>query len=288
MSSISSKFSFSPVVGDSGNAKEVQDAALRRLHLAGKAAESFQDVIRLDGSDFATVTRTVDAELQVLQKSQVQARQASAALTQASDFLDQASKLVTKNTQPGSSRNQRRQVQRQIDDLLKQAGEALTARDENGDSALAGGVTLRAGERSLDLEEVSLRTLGRIVINGESRSVDDIKSRGSLDTSRRRSTIRDGARRSIEAALKTAQSTKENVDKFLTDDLRPRISDVATVAEGFFQNTSAGQLGSSVDALQAAKNVRELLLEGGVAAISVGADGWDRDRLLSLISPNGQ
>lgn len=286
MSSISNKFTVSTALADAPNAKEQQGAALRRLHLSGKAAENFQDVLHLDSSDFAAVARTVDAELQTLQKSQIQGRQASGALTQANDLLEQAAKLVDQNTTPGSSRNQRRQVQRQIDELLKQAGEALDARDDDGVKPLGGGVTLHAGDQSLELAELSLKTLGHVVINGQSHSIGDIQSHGSLDTSRRRSSIRIAARRSIEEALKTAASAKAEVDNFLTTQLRTRVSDVATVSEGFFQNTSAGQLGSTAEAVQTAKDVRALLLESGTAAISIGAEGWDRDRLVSLLTPS--
>lgn len=283
MATISTQLRVQPGFGSATTNAATPDSALLRLNLQGQAAKGFTDVVHLSASGLGGVVRTVDAERQDLQNNFGKGQAAVNALDAAGELLTQVRDLVTANAKSGVSRTDRRENQQKIDDLLKQLNDGFRQINADNGDVLDGDTVVRAGRQSLKIDEVSLESLGGAYLDGRSVSVKDVTTRGVLDTAKHRRSTTIAARKSVEAAIDSAAKLKDKISSFLKDSVEPRIGDVATVAEGLFKATSTGELGSSDEATQVAGQIRDLLLSGGAQAVAIGADGWDRDRLVALL-----
>ena len=139
---------------------------------------------------------------------------------------------------------------------------------------------LKAGDASVDVDEVSREALGRLVLNGKAMSLADVVRRGGLDSSRHR-TAAEGARKSITAAVEAVKALRERIGTFQEKGLRPRIGDVANALAGLFNDAS---LGNTEQAIEVARDLRDMTLASSTAALAVGAEGWDRERVLELLT----
>ena len=287
----------SRISGDTGNSvrasarqpsgvddPESPQAALRRLRLKGEAGEPYADVVRLGSDDLRTAVRGIDAERERLDQAFLGSERGLTALKAIGAALDDIGKLAGETARAGLGKSQRRTNQSKIDQRLAEIDAAITD-DPETETLFAGDTTLTAGTQSLKVDRVSLGALGRLVSNGRALSLKDLASGEYLDTSERRASRAAAAKRSIDEAAETVRSLEERLTAFARDEVVPRIGDVATVMEGLLGSVGGGQLGSSDTALGVARDVRALLIESGTAAVIAGADGWDRERLLELLSP---
>ena len=282
MSTISSNLS---AVIASLNAKQAdpsQDpaAALRRLHLPGKAHEPYVDVVHFGASDLTVVARTLDDEREKLQSVANRVDEASAALTRVEEILNEAGDLVSANSK-GAGRSQRKKNQKQVDALMAELKEVTSNASKSKPDLFGGSATLSAGGISVSVGEISLESLGRSLINGRVVSLDDVKTKGGLDSAKRRS-MADGARKAMLDAKQVVTALREKIEAFDKETLRPRVGDVANALAGLYSDASG--LGTSEVAVQTAKELRQITLASSTAAVAVGADGWDRERVFELLS----
>ena len=264
------------------------EEALRRLDLRGPAAEvTWNDVLRLDATGVERIARAVDDERIALQDAYDGGGKAVTALTRIDELLGEAQTLATANGKSGAGVRTRRENQSKIDALLKEIDQ--TARDvtfPDGKRLLDGTGVLVAGKssrktESLKLEEVTLDSLGQVVVDGRTYSLGDVARRKPLDTSSgKRSDVAD-ARRSIESARESVAALKQKIQTFQADELRPRLGDVATAMEGIYTSTS---LDSTEEAMTTARELRTMMLQSATLAAAIAADGWDRERTLSLLT----
>jgi hypothetical protein len=120
---------------------------------------------------------------------------------------------------------------------IEQTAADVTSPDDkrllDGTGVLVAGKSSRKTE-SLKLEQVTLESLGQVVVDGRTFSLADVARRKPLDTSSgKRSDVAD-ARRSIELARESVAALKEKIQTFQTDELRPRLGDVATAINDLF------------------------------------------------------
>jgi hypothetical protein len=256
--------------------------ALRRLGLPGKAHQSYVDVVHFGASDLDVVAHQLDDERQKLADTSTQVGDARTALGQISDLISQAKDLVTTNAN-GTGAGTKKSNQKKVDALLTQIDDIVKNASEINPDLFSGQTTLKAGQTSVDVDEVSRDSLGKLVLNGRSVSLKDISRHGALDTTRSHQAA-EGAKRSLTAAADQVDGLLKRVETFLGDDLRPRLGDVANVMAGLY--TTSSNLGTSDDALKTAQDLRDITLSTSTAALAVGADGWDRDRILSLLVPD--
>ena len=260
------------------------ESALRRLHLPEPTGESYQDLVQLDSTDLRNVATQIDDERVQLERSHNLTTQALTVLTAIEETLADVADRQKQNATPGTSKQTRRENQDKIDAALKEITEALNAAGTETEKSFAEpGTVLRAGQRSLKIDPLSLDTLGRITRNGKTVSLGDIARRGPLDTTRRKRTVQDAARQSIADAQEQVAALKDKLTAFETDIVRPRVSDLATSMEGIYDSTVGG-LGSTNEALDTARKLRKLMLNSATAAVAVGAEGWDRERVLALLT----
>lgn len=181
----------------------------------------------------------------------------------------------------GAGRGTRKANQRKVDALLAQVEAAVATASEASPDLFDGSLTLTAGDASVKVDEVSRESLGRLVLNGRVLSLADVVRRGALDTTKGH-TEAEGARKSVAAAKQAVQELRERVLSFQEKGVRPRLGDVANALAGLFND--AGNLGSSDAALETAQDLRDITLASSTAAIAVGAEGWDRERVLELLT----
>jgi hypothetical protein len=265
----------------SGDSPEL---ALRRLHFSKPTGDNYQDVVQLDSTDLRNVATQIDAERVDLERSHNLAAQALTVLSAMEESLADVADRQKQNATPGTSKETRRANQDKIDATLKEINEALNTAGTDSEKAFADpGTTLRAGSQSLKIDPLSLDNLGRITRNGKTVSLGDLARRGPLDTTRRKRSVQQAARQSIADAQEQVTALKDKLTTFEQDIVRPRVSDVATAMEGIYDSTVGG-LGSTDEALDTARKLRKLMLNSATAALSVGAEGWDKDRVIGLLT----
>lgn len=256
-------------------------SALRRLRLTDRAGAEYEDVLALDVDGVRSAARTIDAERERLEQAYFHGREAKEALTKIEELLAEVSELATANAK-GLARGARRANQRKIDGLLKEVDATAADASATAPSLFDGSTSLAAAEVSIQIPEVSRSGLGRVVSNGRLMSLDEVSSGGMLDTSRRGSTRAAGVREALASATATVTGLRKQIETFQQETLRPRLGDVATVMAGLFDSA---RLGSGDTALATAKELRAIMLSSITAATAVGAEGWDRERVLELLQP---
>jgi flagellin-like hook-associated protein FlgL len=263
-----------------GDPTDTPDAAFRRLQLPGRAGSSYSEIVRLSATELRIVGRRLDDERESLQQSYEAASTAIKALQKVEELLGEADKVVSANQ--GAGPVTRRMNQKKLDDLLEQMTEAIKGQSPQEKAALDGSTTLRAGKRSLKLDRVSLDTLGRTLYRGRSYTVGDLARRGELDATRHPRSVR-AAEQTIAAATREVKQLRKEIETFQAESLRPRLGDVATTLEGIF-DARYDTLTSTSDAMATAREIREMVLTSATLATSIGADGWDRERVIDLIT----
>lgn len=264
--------------------------ALRRLAFSGNAGKPWADVLALSGGDLAQVIRTIDGERQSLEHHYAGGTIADTTLTKIKEKLAEADTLVVANSKSGVTRYGRRQNQHKLDKLVDEI-ETLAADarvPDGGGKLFTGSVTLVAGamanSTSLRIPKISLESLGRGNVRGQTISLKDLVSRGLLDTSKDKNAVIDDARRAIKSATETANEIIEQVRTFQRDTLAPRLGDVATAMEGLYRSDATTTLTTAESAQKTAADLRQIMLDSATLATAVGADGWDRERTLALVS----
>lgn len=282
---------FKPATGTIGTTKPDTPAdALRRLNFPGDASKPWNDVLALGASDLAQVIRTIDDERQMLEHNYAGATVIDGALTTVLEKLGEADALVVANGKSGVTRYERRTNQSKLDKILEEIDTLVREAKMPEDSRriFKGNVTLVAGtsanSASVAIDDLSLTTMGRGVVNGRSISVGSIMSRGLLDTSKDRRAIIDDARRVIESARDSANALIEQVRSFQRDALIPRLGDVATAMEGLYRSDAVATLSTSQAAMQTARSLRQMTIDSATLATATGADGWDRERTFALLT----
>jgi len=264
------------------------EEALRRLDLRGPAADvTWDDVVRLDATGVERIARAVDDERIALQDAYDGGGQAVTALARIEELLTEAQTLAAANGKSGAGVRTQRENQSKIDAILKEIQTAAgDVKSPDGKHLLDGTGVLVAGRgsrktESLKLDPVTLESLGRIVVDGRTVSLADVARRKPLDTSSgQRSDVAD-ARRALASAKESVGALKEQIQTFQSEELRPRLGDVATAMEGIYTSTS---LDSTEEAMATARELRTMMLQSATLATAIAADGWDRERTLSLLT----
>ena len=256
-------------------------SALRRLRLGGRAGSTYEDVLKLDVDGVRSAARTIDAERVQLEQTYSHGGEAVAALEKIEALLAEAAQLASANAK-GLSRGERKANQKKIDALLQEVDTTAAEASPTARTLFDGSTRLASAEVSVEIPDVSRAGLGRVVSNGRLVSLRDVATRGFLDTSKRGATRAAGVRAAFKSATQTVRGLRERIGTFQEETLRPRIGDIATVMAGLYDSAS---LGSGDAALTTARELRTIMLSGVTVAAAVGAEGWDRDRVVELLQP---
>ncbi len=260
------------------------DAALRRLELPGTDRRGFVDLIQLSGTALQQAVREIDLEGQRMEAAHLRGVAAVEALKTAEEKLTEIRTLQQANARSGSAPLTRRDNQKKIDALLKEIHQTFAEAGTEHTRVFDGTVVLSARNQTIELPELSLDRLGRVAFNGRMRSLADLASRGAFDTTRRSTATTAAATRSIDSALDAVSTLREKIETFTRDTVRPRLGDVAEVLAGLYETLGVEQLATAAQAQTVLKDLRDLTLQTSAVAVAVGADNWDRQRVMDLLS----
>lgn len=283
---------FRSATGSTAAAKADTPAdALRRLQLEGNAGKSWTDVLSLTTDQFTDVVRTIDGERGLLEHNYAGATVVDTTLTDVLAKLDEADKLVTANGKSSVDRYTRRNNQAALDKVIKDIDKLLkdARMPDTRDPLFDGNITLTAGSDTAatdtwDIPKTSTHTLGHTYGNGHVLSLKDLVRHGVLDTSKDSKLTIDDAQKVIGLAKDKANEMVEQARTYQKEKLVPRLGDVATTFEGIYKSAAAKTLVNSSSAKDTATQLRQILIDSTSLAAAVGADGWDKDRIVDLLS----
>lgn len=261
------------------------DDALRRLDLPGQQPRRFMDLVHLGSTSLQQAIRSIDNEGQAMESAHLRSTAAIDALKTAQDKLDELSKLQQANSRRGSSRLDRRDNQKRIDVLLKEIDEAFASASTKTTQVFDGSVTLQVKNQSIELPPMSLESLGRVAVDGQMRSLADLASHKALDTTQQRSSRMVAAQRSLKAAQSTVVDLRKKLEAVSSENIRSRLGDVAEVFAGLYDVLGNQQITTMQQGRSTLSSLRDLTLQTSAVAVAVGADGWDRQRVIDLLSP---
>jgi flagellin len=188
----------------------------------------------------------LDAETQTNPRAVVVTTIADGAMGQVSDLLDQAKGLVEANANTsGLSDDERAANQTEIDAILSSVDRLASTTQFAGKPLLDGTATVAASGSELTLGSVKTTDLGQVTVDSTSYTLADLRSGGALDT-----TSPDSATslQVIDAAIENVATLRGQAGAFLSDDVEPRLGQLATDQE---ELTSTVSMIEDVDTAQA-------------------------------------
>lgn len=93
------------------------------------------------------------------------------------------------------------------------------------------------------------------------------------------------AQRSIKAAQSTVVDLRKKLEALSSENIRSRLGDVAEVFAGLYDVLGNQQITTMQQGRSTLSSLRDLTLQTSAVAVAVGADGWDRQRVIDLLSP---
>lgn len=124
----------------------------------------------------------LEAEAQALSRADSVAAVAEGGLAGTSDMLIEANGLaITAANTAGMSAAEKQAIQGELDSMLATIDSAASNTTFNGDPLLDGTATIKVGGSSLDLIDAATGSLGETVVDGETYTLADLKSGGSLN-----------------------------------------------------------------------------------------------------------
>jgi flagellin len=178
----------------------------------------------------------LDAESQTNERALVVTSIADGALGQISDLLDQAKGLVAANANTsGLSVEERSANQVEIDAILSSVDRLASDTKFGGKPLLDGSATISASGNSLTLASVKSDQLGSTTVDGETHTLADLRSGGSLDIT---STDSATSMAVISAAIENVATLRGRAGAFMKNDVEPRLSQIASAREHLVSTVS--------------------------------------------------
>lgn len=199
----------------------------------------------------------LEAEAQALSRSDHVAAVADGGLAGTSDMLIEANGLaITAANSAGLSDSEKQALQGQLDSILSTIDSTAGDTTFNGDPLLDGTATISAGVSTLQLPDAGTGALGETVVDGETYTLADLKSGGSLN-------FVDGdvgiAQQVIQKAMTEVSSARGEIGSFQKYSIGSRLPAIETTIENL---TAANSLIRDTNyAVEAATLSRSLVLQ---------------------------
>jgi flagellin len=134
------------------------------------------------GTQLGAVLRGLEAEVRSMQRADTVANVAEGGLSSTADQLSDANALaVSAANTAGMSEEERQALQMEMDAILSTIDRTASNTSFNGDPLLDGTATITAGGTTLELDSASTGDLGAVEIDGETYTLADVGSGGSLN-----------------------------------------------------------------------------------------------------------
>ncbi len=176
----------------------------------------------------------LEAESKSLQRSDYVASTADGALAGVSDLLSEANGLAVANANDaGLSDAEKQANQLQIDSILATVDRVSSTTSFNGTKLLDGSASLTAVNKSLPIDSTSTTNIGKVSIDGHSRTLADVRSGGAI------SALSDpeAAQKSIQAAISAVSRQRGQIGAFQKNTVRTRLGSI----DSAYANISSAQ-----------------------------------------------
>jgi len=147
---------------------------------------SFDPSGLITSENFRTVLAALDAEVRVAERGRAVINTADGALSEASGLLMDAEALAIANSNTaGLSDGEIAANQMEIDAIIASVDRLASTTAFNGDPLLDGATSVAIGNDSVTIANATPSSLGESVIDGETYTLSDVATGGSLDTTGR-------------------------------------------------------------------------------------------------------
>lgn len=232
--------------------------SLQRLATGQRINSAADDPAGLIASEsLRSALAGLEAEAQALSRSDHVAAVADGALAGTSDMLIEANGLaITAANSAGLSESEKQALQGQLDSILSTVDGTAADTTFLGDPLLDGTATVTAGVSTLQLPDAGTGALGSTVVDGETYTLADLKSGGSLN-------LVDGdvgiAQQVIQKALTEVSSARGDIGSFQKYAIGSRLPAIETSIENL---TAANSLIRDTNyAIETASLTRSLILQ---------------------------
>jgi len=191
----------------------------------------------ITSENLRAVLAAIEAEGRALQRTDHVASTADAALGELSAMLRRAEALTVANANTaGMSPEEIEANQMEIDSIVSTVNRLASQASFNGEPLFDGSTTLRAGDATLQLEQVSAASLGTTDIDGETFSLADVVSGGRLAASTGRA---GDAQAVIRAAISSVAEMRGRIGAFQKHAVASRTNNLQTTLENVHSAESA-------------------------------------------------
>ncbi len=160
----------------------MQARALGRLATGLRINRAADDPAGLIASEnLRGALAALEAETRALQRTDSVASRAEGALTEISDLLVEAEGIAVARANTGAlGEGEAEALQLEMDSIVQTIDRIASTTTFNGQRRLDGELTLRAGDTSLDIADVSTSSLGATTIDGVDVALGDLLAGGAL------------------------------------------------------------------------------------------------------------
>jgi flagellin-like hook-associated protein FlgL len=197
---------------------------MNRLSTGRRINRAADDPAGLIASEQLRATlATLEAESQSLQRTDHIGSTADGALGEVSVLLSEANSLAVANANDaGLSDAEKQANQLQIDSISSSIDRISRTTTFNGTRLLDGTAALSATNKSLPISSVAPGSVGKVKIDGEDRTLADVRSGGAINA------IDDpeSAQRAIGAAISQVSTLRGKIGAFQKNTIRTRLNSI--------------------------------------------------------------
>lgn len=229
---------------------------LARLATGQRIVRAADDASGLIGTESIRASlAALEAETDVLQRTDAIANVAGATLGEVSSLLHEANALALANANTaGLSDIEKAANQLQMDSLVNAVDRTLNTASFGGTKLFDGSVILTAMDSRLTIPATSAMTVGQTEFAGGSHTLSDLRFGGAVDLL----TNPDAAQQVVGSALKEVSTLRGTLGAFRRETIHTRLNSVQTAREKL---TSADSVLRDADfALESASLLRSTLL----------------------------
>lgn len=211
----------------------------------------------ITSENLRAVLAALDAEARSLQRVDYAASVADSALGEASALLAEANALTVANANSaGLSPEEQAANQMEIDSILASVDRLMSSTSFNGQAVFDGSLSLTAGGAVLDIDQLTIASLGEAVIDGQTYTLADVASGGALNTV---NGDLSGANQAIGAAISQINTLRGSIGAFQSNTISAQYNGLQTAIE---TTAAANSVIRDTDyAVESANLVRAQLLE---------------------------
>lgn len=183
----------------------------------------------ITSENLRAVLATLDAEARSLQRADQVVNTADGALRSVSGLINRAEALIVANANTaGMSDDERQANQMELDSVIGSINRIAGSTEFSGQKLFDGTMTLNGNGESVVLDAINTANLGEIEVDGQTVSMADLVSGGSLNIYTGDLTE---AQETVQAAREQINSLRGRIGSFQKDAISTRLSNLSVTME---------------------------------------------------------